>query len=389
MIVGACALWLVGCASNPIHRPVAGASKPSVNSATRVSPAPAFAPPVSVSPAVPTGQAINQARSRWVAVSWAELPGFSVDSLAQAWSAWLKSCEQPNPAWTALCKDVRTLSLATEDERRAWMQSRLQPFRVETLQGESTGLLTSYYEPIFDASRTPTNAFVVPLYQAPADLNTRKPWFSRQEIDTLPEAKAALQGRVIAYMADPVEALMLQIQGSGRMRVMQTDGSVRTSRLAYAGTNEQPYKSIGRWLLDQGLIKDSSWPGIKAWVTQNPNRVQELLWTNPRVVFFQEEPLSDLDASFGPRGAQGVALTAGRSIAVDPGSVPYGTPVWMVSAGVQTTFEKLVFAQDTGAAITGAVRADYFAGWGPQAGELAGRLKQPLQMWVLWPKPPN
>ena len=104
------------------------------------------------------------------------------------------------------------------------------------------------------------------------------------------------------------------------------------------------------------------------------------------MVFFREEALSELDADFGPRGAQGVALTAGRSIAIDPGSMPSGTPVWLASSGPQTQLQKLVIAQDTGSAITGAVRADYFAGWGAQAGELAGRLKQPLQMWVLWPK---
>jgi len=156
--------------------------------------------------------------------------------------------------------------------------------------------------------------------------------------------------------------------------------------LAFAATNDQPYRSVGRWLLDQGLVRDASWPGIKAWLAQNPQRVQELLWSNPRVVFFREEALSELDAAFGPRGAQGVALTPGRSIAVDPLSIPYGTPVWMASQGPQTSLQKLVLAQDTGSAITGAVRADYFAGWGPQAADLAGRLRQPLQLWALWPK---
>jgi membrane-bound lytic murein transglycosylase A len=103
-------------------------------------------------------------------------------------------------------------------------------------------------------------------------------------------------------------------------------------------------------------------------------------------VFFKEEPLSEFDSGFGPRGAQGVPLTPGRSIAVDPLSIPYGTPVWLSSEGPQASFNKLVLAQDTGSAIRGAVRADYFAGWGAQAGELAGRLKQPLRLWVLWPK---
>ena len=104
------------------------------------------------------------------------------------------------------------------------------------------------------------------------------------------------------------------------------------------------------------------------------------------MVFFKEEPLSEMDSAFGPKGAQGVPLTPGRSIAVDPGSIPYGTPVWMASSGPQINLQRLVLAQDTGSAITGAVRADYFAGWDAQAAELAGRLRQPLQLWVLWPK---
>jgi membrane-bound lytic murein transglycosylase A len=266
------------------------------------------------------------------------------------------------------------------------MQSRLQPYRVESVQGDANGLLTGYYEPMLEGGRTPSAAFAVPLYQPPANLASRKPWFTRQEMDTLPEAQTALRGRAIAYLADPVDALVLQIQGSGRIRLTQADGSQRWIRVAYAATNDQPYRSVGRWLLDQGLIKDASWPGIKAWLAQNPQRQQELLWSNPRMVFFKEEPLSELDASFGPRGAQGVALTPGRSIAVDPTSIPYGTPVWLVSAGAQTRLQKLVLAQDTGSAITGAVRADYFAGWGAEAAELAGRLRQPLQLWALWPK---
>jgi membrane-bound lytic murein transglycosylase A len=214
----------------------------------------------------------------------------------------------------------------------------------------------------------------------------RRPWYTRQEIDTLPEPRAALAGREIAWLADPIDALMLQIQGSGRLRVTEPDGSVRMVRMAYAGTNDQPYQSVGRWLLDQGAVRDASWPGIKAWLAQNPQRTQALLWSNPRVVFFREEPLTGLDAAFGPRGAQGVPLTPGRSIAVDPQSIPYGTPVWLVSNGPQTSLNRLVMAQDTGSAIVGAVRADWFAGWGAEAGELAGRLKQPLRMWVLWPR---
>ena len=325
-------------------------------------------------------------RSRWLPVRWAELPGFADDALHEAWNAWLKSCERPGPAFAPLCPEVRRLSIATPAEQRGWMVQRLQPYRVEPLQGGAEGLLTGYYEPLLDASRQPTARHTVPLYRPPANLAARKPWFSRQEIDTLPEARAALRGREIAYLADPLDALSLQIQGSGRLRITEADGSARMVRLAFAATNEQPYRSVGGWLLQQGLLRDASWPGIKAWAAQNPQRVGEMLWSNPRVVFFREEPMSELDAAFGPRGAQGVPLTPGRSIAVDKESIPYGTPVWLASAGPVTSLQRLVLAQDTGSAIVGAVRADYFTGWGPEAGELAGRLKQPLQLWALWPR---
>ncbi len=344
-----------------------------------------------------------QVKSLWRPVRWAELPGWGEDQLHEAWNAWLKSCERSTTALASLCPDVRRLSIATASEQMAWMMTRLQPYKVEpltagngtpvatgatvTAAGNGDGLLTAYYEPLFAGSRNPSASFGVPLYRPPASLGTRKPWFSRQEMDTLPEARAALQGRAIVYLADPVDALVLQIQGSGRVRVTEPDGSQKTVRIAYAATNDQPYKSVGRWLLDQGAIKDASWPGIKAWIVANPKRVNEMLWSNPRVVFFREEPLPEQDASLGPKGAQGVALTPGRSIAVDAGSIPYGAPVWLASNGPQTQLQRLVLAQDTGSAILGAVRADYFTGWGTEAGDLAGRIKQSLRLWVLWPKP--
>lgn len=327
-----------------------------------------------------------QARSRWTPVDWSELPGLYEDSLHEAWNAWLKSCEKPGPVFAPLCNEVRQLSIGSQAEQLAWMQQRLHPFRVESLQGPQEGLLTGYFEPLLEASRLPSVEFSVPLYKLPATWSQGKPWFSRQEIETLSGVRDQLRGREIAYLADPVDALVLQIQGSGRIRITEANGSQRLVRLAFAGSNEQPYRSVGRWLLDQGAVRDASWPGIKSWVAQNPSRVQEMLWSNPRVVFFREEALSDLDLAFGPRGAQGVALTPGRSIAVDPLSIPYGTPVWLASSGPQVQLQRLMLAQDTGSAIVGAVRADYFTGWGTVAEDLAGRLKQPLQLWVLWPR---
>jgi membrane-bound lytic murein transglycosylase A len=248
--------------------------------------------------------------------------------------------------------------------------------------------LTGYFAPLIDASRKPTRQRKVPLYAPPADLAQRKPYWTRQELDTLPAAQAALKGREIAYVADPLDALVLQIQGSGRLRITEPDGSQRLVRLAFAGHNDQPYRSVGRWLIDQGELgaTEANWPTIKDWMKRNPRRVQEVLWQNPRTVFFREEALPD--PSLGPRGAQGVPLTPGRSIAVDPLSIPYGTPVWLDATEPLSSrpLQRLVMAQDTGGAIVGAVRADYFWGWGDEAEAQAGRTKQLLRTWVLWPK---
>ena len=376
----AAALALLACSSPPLKPPVPAASSPDITP-----PAASTLPRSDDNTPLPPSMA--QGKSRWVPVRWSELPGFESDSLFEAWNAWLKSCERPGPTFGALCTEARRLSIASGQEQRAWMTARLQPFRVESLQGQADGLLTSYYEPVLRASRQSGSGYDVPLYKAPASLGSRKPWFSRQEIDTLPEAKAALKGREIAWLADPIDALVLHIQGSGRLDLTEADGSRRMVRVAYAGSNDQPYRSVNQWLLSQGVTKINPWPdATKAWVAQNPQRLSQLLWSNPRYIFFREEALSDFDAGFGPKGAQGVALTPGRSIAVDPGSIPYGTPVWLASSGVAGKLQKLVFAQDTGSAIVGAVRADYFAGTGVQAGEFASRMNQPLRLWVLWPK---
>jgi len=376
--IGLVAGLLAACGSVPLTESVP---------VSRASPVPVDASPMGRpedTGALPN--AILQAKSRWTPVRWKELPGFEDDALHEAWNAWLKSCERPGPVFAPLCSEVRRLSIGDAQMQRDWLVTRLQPYRVDALSGASEGLLTAYFEPVLEGSRMASANFAVPLYRPPLGLAQRKPWYTRQEIDTSPQVQAALKGREIAYLADPIDALVLQIQGSGRVRITQPDGTQVLVRLAFAGSNDQPYKSVGRWLIDQGAVRDASWPAIKTWVAQNPGRVNELLWSNPRTVFFKEEALSDLDAAFGPKGAQGVALTPGRSIAVDPGSIPYGTPVWLASSGPNVNLQKLVLAQDTGSAIVGGVRADYFAGWTPAAAELAGRLKQPLRLWVLWPK---
>jgi membrane-bound lytic murein transglycosylase A len=284
---------------------------------------------------------------------------------------------------------------ADESGVRDFLQTRLQPWRVENTQGQAEGLLTGYFEPLVDAGRQRSERFSVALHAPPADLAQRRPWYTRAQIDSLSAAQAALRGREVAWVADPLDALMLQIQGSGRLVFTESNGSRRTVRLAYAGHNDQPYQSVGRWLVDQGAftLEQASWPAIRAWARANPSRVREMMAANPRYVFFREEPLPDPEV--GALGAQGVPLTPGRSIAVDRESIPYGSPVWMDSTEPQPwqlnppparPMRRLVVAQDTGSAIVGAVRADLFWGWGEGIEDRAGRTKQPLRLWVLWPR---
>ena len=180
--------------------------------------------------------------------------------------------------------------------------------------------------------------------------------------------------------------LLVQVQGSARLRITEADGRITNARVSFAGQNGHPYVSLGRWLQDKRELTDASWPAIRDWARRNPTRVSELLAVNPRLVFFREEALPD--PALGPRGAQGVALTPERSIAVDPNAIPLGTPVWLDTTEplAATPLRRLVLAQDTGSAITGAVRADYFWGSGDRAEQQAGRMKQPLRLWALWPR---
>ncbi len=347
---------------------------------------PATPPPTAATPVLP-GQPIVRTKSRWLPVDWTELPGWNSDTTRELWPALQRGCDKPAPGWEGVCVAARGHVPATDADARAWLQMRLRPYRVEALDGATEGLATGYFEPLIEAQRQPRGAFRVPLHALPDDLATRKPWWTRQQIETLPAAQAALRGRELAYVADPLDALLLQVQGSGRL-MLSDNGARRQLRVAYAGHNDQPYKSVGRWLIEQGELKpeQASWPAIKAWARANPKRLNELLWSNPRYVFFREEALPD--PAVGPKGAQAVPLTPGRSIAVDPQSVPYGTPVWLDTTEPlsSTPLRRLVMAQDTGSAITGAVRADYFWGWGDDAEAQAGRMKQPLRMWVLWPR---
>lgn len=340
----------------------------------------------------PLPPALQRAKSRWQPVRWAELPGWGPDGLHAVWNAWVRGCERPVAGHAALCGEVRQLSIASAAEQQGWVMRRFQPYRVTESDGTPpAGLLTGYYEPIMQASRVRTDTYRTPLFAPPTGLRSDQPWFSRKEIDTLPAARDALNGKELFWLADPIDALLLHIQGSGRLQIEQEGQPLEMVRVGVAGTNNRSYRSVNQWLADQG-VPITPWPAAtKEWVRKNPSRLNELLWTNPRYVFYKEEALSEFDAQFGPRGAQGVPLTPGHSIAVDPLSIPYGTPVWLATQGPTLNIQRLVMAQDTGGAIVGAVRADLFTGWGSWSDEAyttAAALKQPLQLWVLWPKTP-
>jgi len=327
-------------------------------------------------------------RARWVEADWNELPGWGQDRALEWWPALLRGCERPMPGWNSLCASALRLKPTDDWVATAWLMKHLQPYRVESLDGDASGLATGYYEPQLEARRQNAGDFRVPLLAPPQDLVPRKPYDTRQQIESRFESTPGLSRLPLAWVQDPLDALVMQIQGSGRLKIVEPDGSSRWVRLSFAAHNEQPYRSVGQWLVAQGELRpgEASWPLIKDWARRHPQRLKDALWANPRYVFFREEPL--LDPAAGPKGGQGVPLTPGRSIAVDKASIPYGTPVWMdTTEPLSTTpMRRLVMAQDTGAAITGAVRADFFWGWGEQAEAQAGRMKQPLRLWVLWPR---
>lgn len=204
------------------------------------------------------------------------------------------------------------------------------------------------------------------------------PYWSRAE---LTRQEGRLAGKAFLWIDDPIELFFLQVQGSGRVEL--PDGS--RVRVGYAEQNGHPYQSIGRWLVERGELKleQTSMQGIKAWAKANPKRLNELLNANPSFVFFRELP----DNGGGPPGALGVPLTAARSIAVDPRSIPLGAPVFLSTTwpNSEKPMQRLVMAQDTGGAIKGVVRADFFWGFGAEAGSQAGRMRQKGEMWVLMP----
>ena len=344
------------------------------------------------------------------------LPGWNDDRVQDAWLAFRAGCAalvDPHFAsralWTPACAAADAVDPLDAVAVRAFFESHFSPYEVVAADGRTTGMVTGYYEPLLAGSRTKTARFTVPLYAAPDDLLTvdlaslypelkdkrlrgrvegRKvvPYWTRAEIE---KGSAPVADKALVYVEDPVEAFFLEIQGSGRVKL--DDGSIL--RVGYADQNGHPYKSIGRVLIDRGEITldRASMQGIREWGRRHPDELPALLDENPSYVFFREVPAprpgSPEAAIDGPYGTLGVPLLAGRTIAVDTRSIPLGAPVFLATTYPLSAkpLQRLMLAQDTGGAIRGAVRADFFWGFGDDAGREAGRMKQDGRMWLLWP----
>jgi membrane-bound lytic murein transglycosylase A len=349
--------------------------------------------------------------SRWQKVSWdilTQRPTWMRETLEQTWLAWQRGCQrppQPQMIWQSLCDQVAVLAWASPDEKKAWLMQAFDVYQITDKRGRAEGLMTAYFEPVLSASRIRQGKYQFPIYRLPLRLQPQQKWLTRQELMQAAPDDERLRDLALFYLADPLDAMSLEIQGSGRLQVQEITGEISTVRVRFAGSNQHPYVSVGRWLKTTQGVKDVSWPGIQTWAQQHPGQIAVLLAQNPRVVFFKAEAAGDLSEDslneplsaqeVGPIGAQGVVLTAGASIAIDPKSLPYGTPVWLSAlkpeqlsspADIPEQIEGLVLTQDTGSAIVGAVRADYFAGLGPVAGRWAGQIQHRMFLWALWPK---
>ncbi len=337
-------------------------------------------------------------------VGFDALPGWREDDLAQTWSAFLLSCQALwlQPAWQGVCATAAGLNNPDSAQARAFFEQQFRPYRVANPDGSTQGLITGYYEPLLHGSREKRAPYLYPIYAPPEDLLTIDlsavnpdlkgvrlrgriegkrvvPYWSRTEIE---HGAAPLAGKEIAWVDDPVELFFLQIQGSGRVQLDSGD----TVRVGYADQNGHPFQSVGRYLIERGELKleQASMQGIKTWAKANPSKLEEALDYNASYVFFRELPAGN----GGPPGALGLPLTEGRSIAVDPRVIPLGTPVFLATTQPNSNIplQRLMMAQDTGGAIRGAVRADFFWGFGAEAGSQAGRMRQQGQMWALLPK---
>ena len=343
-----------------------------------------------------------RSETRYEPAPFAAIPGWPGAELAPGLRAFLAGCARigaTSPLWR-VCEAAKTAPLDDEAAVRRFVEGSFLAWTVLAGESPADGLVTGYYEPILAGSRTRSARFRYPVYGLPPDLVAVDleslhpelrhlrlrgrvegarlvPYWTRAQIEA-----TDFRAPVLAWVEDPIELFFLQIQGSGQVALE----SGERLRLGYADQNGHPYRSIGRFLVDRGelVLERASMQGIKAWAAANPAKLREALDANPSYVFFRELPAS----AEGPPGTLGAPLSAGYSVAIDPRSVPLGAPVFLATTWPFSSkpLERLMAAQDTGGAIRGAARADFFWGTGAEAGALAGQMRQRGRLWILWPR---
>jgi len=367
-------------------------------------PAAPASPPLAVAP-VPAPVPEVEYRGRLQPAPWIELPDWRKEPLRDSLVAFVRGCVAlaRQPSWQAVCAAATALAPdSTENDIAAFFEKQFDPYQVINADESTSGMVTGYYEPLLRGGRTRNARHRYPIYAVPQDLlvidlssvypdlkykrlrgriegNRVLPYLARGDIEKEP---APLKGLEIAWVDDAIELFFLHIQGSGQV---QLDNGERL-RVGYADQNGHPFRSMGRLLIQRGELppERASMQGIKDWARRHPAKVQRFMNENPSFVFFKELP-GDLP---GPIGSLGVPLTAERSIAVDPRVIPLGVPVYLATTWPNSLqpLTRLMVAQDTGGAINGGVRADFYWGFGDSAGNLAGKMRQAGRMWVLLPK---
>ena len=389
---------LLGCKTQSIN------PKPSINTnpATLPQTSPVLTlPEIEVRPLSPT-QTVTKPfdgsllkPTEWSDFSWQH------DQLSEAWPAWLLGCQtlQYQSAWANVCAKAFIMKPADTQTIMQYFQANFNVYRTSNLDGTQTGLITGYYEPLLRGSRTKTAKYKIPIYKKPIDLVTlddpTQPtnkrlrgrldkgrmvnYYTRAEIEATP---SPLAGQELVWLEDAVEAFFLQVQGSGF--IILDNGE--KLHIGYADQNGQTYNSIGRLLVQRGelTLEKASMQSIKEWVTKNPSKSRELLDANPSYIFFKELPAG----LSGPLGALGVPLLGERTVAVDTKYIPLGSPLFLSTTEPNSNkpLNRLIMAQDTGGAIKGGVRADYYWGAGEIAGKNAGGMKQQGKIWLFLPK---
>lgn len=385
---------------------------------------PAAAEPGAPNRAAPSAPPVLFPQAALVPVSYRDLPGWREGGVKAAFATFRRSCTvirakddivtPPRPLFTALrpicAQAARLPAHPSEQTARVFFERAFRPFAITALD-QPQGFLTGYYEPEIEGSPVRTAEFATPLYRRPPDLileappsggppanrgnafrhaegdpaGALVPYYDRAAIE---DGALAGKGLELVWIREPADAFFAQIQGSVRVRL--PDGAVL--RLNYDGHNGQPYTPVGRILIEQGLVarENMSMDAIRAYITGHPQEGRALMRQNRSYVFFRRA--DELKAGDGAVGAQGLPLTAGRSIAIDKRLHVYGTPFFIAAElptgtnGALEPFRRLMIAQDTGSAIVGPARADIFFGAGAEAGSIAGRIQNPARFVMLLPR---